>query len=81
MMNRSSFVRQFVKSRRLLHGIQILDEDTVGGWKRQSIRDINFERPLESNSCGQQQIQPTFTRRIFGGANAIPHSWPWVSQL
>ncbi|CAF0842539.1 unnamed protein product [Rotaria sordida] len=35
-------------------------------------------RPIDSHTCGRTQIKPSlqFTR-IFGGARAIPHSWPW----
>lgn len=31
--------------------------------------------------CGQQEIKPRtgLSARIFGGANVIPNSWPWVS--
>ena len=37
-------------------------------------------RPIDSNTCGQAQIQSSFQlTRIFGGSRAIPHSWPWVS--
>ena len=38
-------------------------------------------RPLDSTTCGKQTIAPRSKSisRIFGGTNAIPNSWPWVS--
>jgi hypothetical protein len=32
--------------------------------------------------CGKQEITPRarLTTRIFGGTDAIPYSWPWVSN-
>ena len=37
--------------------------------------------PLDSNTCGKQAIAPQskLLSRIFGGMDAIPNSWPWVS--
>jgi hypothetical protein len=37
--------------------------------------------PLDSNTCGKQQIAPRSNTlsRIFGGTDAIANSWPWVS--
>ena len=38
-------------------------------------------RPIPNPTCGRTQIQPSLGRhRIFGGSEAIPHSWPWVSD-
>ena len=38
--------------------------------------------PAGNGSCGKQQIapRPSLTPRIFGGTDAIAHSWPWVSH-
>ncbi|CAF0967897.1 unnamed protein product [Rotaria sordida] len=37
--------------------------------------------PLDNLTCGKQQITPrsSTSSRIFGGTDAIPNSWPWVS--
>ena len=34
-------------------------------------------------TCGKQAIAPSsgLSSRIFGGTDAVPHSWPWVSSL
>jgi secreted trypsin-like serine protease len=32
------------------------------------------------NNCGRQSITPS-SQRIVGGAEAIPHSWPWIVSL
>lgn len=39
-------------------------------------------RPVDNPKCGRTQIEPSFQSvRIFGGSRAVPHSWPWVSEI
>ncbi len=36
-------------------------------------------RPKTNGTCGRAEIKNSFSR-IFGGAHAIPNSWPWVNR-
>ncbi|CAF4233860.1 unnamed protein product, partial [Rotaria magnacalcarata] len=56
-------------------------ENILRNDRRYSLREesegISYTRPIPSDTCGRQQIAPKFSERIFGGFEAVAHSWPW----